>query len=186
MPPFVLPVLSKAGTSLGIFAAPHSYRAELHGQYQVFSSMPRGQNSARSRLKHDLEENRLSPSVLLLSDDEVLANFVLGIVKRPWKLVRHGADKYGSREVFAQPNVQLVILDDQAVVESERGWLLTQIRKHFQALHCCTWPPSKAMATRNGRARQCPLLRFETALARAIRLRAAIISAGTPNLKKQH
>ena len=131
MPPFVLPVLSKAGTSLGTFAAPHSYRAELHGQYQVFSSMPRGQNSARSRLKHDLEENRLSPSVLLLSDDEVLANFVLGIVKRPWKLVRHGADKYGSREVFTQPNVRLVILDDQAVEESDRGWLLAQIRKHF-------------------------------------------------------
>ena len=36
-----------------------------------------------------------------------------------------------SREVFAQPNVRLVVLDDQAVEENDRGWLLAQIRKHF-------------------------------------------------------
>jgi DNA-binding response OmpR family regulator len=69
--------------------------------------------------------------VLLLSDDEALAKLVLGIVKRPWKLVRHAADKYLGRELFAQPNVRLVILDDQAVEENDRGWLLEQIRKHF-------------------------------------------------------
>ena len=69
--------------------------------------------------------------MLLLSDDEALVSFVLGTVQSPWKLVRHEAGKYGSREVFTQPNVRLVILDDQAVVEDERGWLLTQIRKHF-------------------------------------------------------
>src|ERR1039458_4134817 len=77
------------------------------------------------------EQTRLSPTVLLLSDDEALAKLVLGIVKRPWKLVRHAADKYVGREVFAQPNVRLVILDDQAVEENDRGWLLEQIRKHF-------------------------------------------------------
>ncbi len=93
--------------------------------------MPRRQNSAQARANHHLEENRLSPTLLLLSDDEALATFVLGIVKRPWKLIRHGAHKCGSREVFTQPNVRLVILDDQAVVDNERGWLLTQIRKHF-------------------------------------------------------
>ena len=69
--------------------------------------------------------------MLLLSDDEALATFVLGIVKRPWKLIHRGANKYGNREVFTQPNVRVVILDDQAVVDEERGWLLTQIRKHF-------------------------------------------------------
>jgi hypothetical protein len=37
----------------------------------------------------------------------------------------------GSREVFSHPNVRLAILDDQAVVEDERGWLLAQIRRHF-------------------------------------------------------
>ncbi len=82
-------------------------------------------------MNHELDENRLSPSVLLLSDDEALTDFISGIVKRPWRLVRHGADKYGNREVFTQPNVRLVILDDQTVVENERGWLLAQIRRHF-------------------------------------------------------
>lgn len=93
--------------------------------------MPHRQNSARSKMNHELDENRLSPSVLLLSDDEALTDFISGIVKRPWRLVRHGADKYGNREVFTQPNVRLVILDDQTVVENERGWLLAQIRRHF-------------------------------------------------------
>jgi DNA-binding response OmpR family regulator len=79
----------------------------------------------------DSEETRLSPTLLLLSDDEALADLVRGIVKRPWKLVRQGADGYMSHKVFTQPNVRLVILDDQTVEESDRGWLLGQIRKHF-------------------------------------------------------
>jgi len=77
------------------------------------------------------EEIRLSPTLLLLSDDEALADLVLGIVKRPWKLVRQGAETYVSHKVFTQPNVRLVILDDQAVKEDARNRLLAQIRKHF-------------------------------------------------------
>ena len=79
----------------------------------------------------DSEETRLSPTLLLLSDDTALANLVRGIVKRPWKLVRHGADGYTSRKIFAQSNVRLVILDDQTVEEDNRGWLLAQIRRYF-------------------------------------------------------
>jgi DNA-binding response OmpR family regulator len=79
----------------------------------------------------DLDETRLSPRLLLFSDDQVLADLAGGVVKPPWKLVRQGADGLTGREVFAQPNVRLVVLDDQAVEESDRGWLLAQIRKHF-------------------------------------------------------
>jgi len=93
--------------------------------------MPRSQNSARSNGKADLKENRLAPIVLLLSDDGALANLVSGIVEQPWKLVLYGADDYARREIFSHPNVRLVILDDQEVVENERGWLLAQIRRHF-------------------------------------------------------
>ena len=77
------------------------------------------------------EETRLSPNLLLLSDDEALAGLVRGIVKRPWKLVRQGATGYVSHKVFTQPNVRLVILDDQTVEENDRGWLLAQIRRYF-------------------------------------------------------
>jgi DNA-binding response OmpR family regulator len=75
-------------------------------------------------------EMPLAPTLLLLSDDVALANLVLGIVKPPWKLVRDGAEGYMSQK-FARPNVRLVVLDDQAVQENDRDWLLAQIRKHF-------------------------------------------------------
>jgi DNA-binding response OmpR family regulator len=39
-----------------------------------------------------------------------------------------------SRKVFVQPNVRLVIFDDQAVEESDSGWMLAQIRKHFSGI----------------------------------------------------
>ncbi len=73
-------------------------------------------------------------SALLLSDDEQLVKFVLRVVKRPWRLVRQRADKFMPREVLAQPNLRLAILDDQAVDENDRGRLLTQIRKHFSGV----------------------------------------------------
>jgi hypothetical protein len=93
--------------------------------------MPRGRNSTKSKFNHDLDLNRLPRMVLLLSDDQALTDFIGGTVTPPWKLIRYGADKCRSREVFVQPNVRLVVLDDQTVEENERGWLLAQIRKHF-------------------------------------------------------
>lgn len=82
----------------------------------------------------DSEKKRLSPTLLLLSADAALADLIRGIVKRPWKLVRCGADKLMTREVLAQPNVRLVIVDDQTVEENDRGWMLVQIRKHFSGI----------------------------------------------------
>lgn len=93
--------------------------------------MPRNPNSARSKASDDLDPNRLPLTVLLLSDDGVFTDFIGRIVTPPWKVIRYGADKYGSRELFVQPNVRLLILDDEIVEENERGWLLAQIRKHF-------------------------------------------------------
>jgi hypothetical protein len=83
------------------------------------------------KVNADSGEIRPSPTLLLLSDDEVLADLVFRIVKRPWKLVRQGADGCMSHRVFNQPNVRLVVLDDQGVEENDRNWLLAQIRKHF-------------------------------------------------------
>jgi len=68
--------------------------------------------------------------VLLLSNDEALTDFVVRIVKPPWRLVRRGA-RYMSPDIFTQPSVRLVILDDQAVEENDRSWLLAQIARHF-------------------------------------------------------
>lgn len=70
-------------------------------------------------------------TLLLLSDDQTLAALVARIVKRPWKLIRHGAVEYETHKMFSEPNVRLVVFDDQAVAENDRSWLLGKIRKHF-------------------------------------------------------
>lgn len=82
----------------------------------------------------ELKDLSLAPSLLLLSDDEALADLVRHVVKPPWKLIQRAADKFMTREVFAQPNVRLAVLDDQAVEENDRGRLLAQIRKHFSGI----------------------------------------------------
>jgi len=74
----------------------------------------------------------LTPILLLLSDDEALAEFVFGVVEPPWRLIHQdGGGARMSDGSFAQPNVRLVILDDQAVEENDRSWLLTRIRKRL-------------------------------------------------------
>jgi DNA-binding response OmpR family regulator len=82
----------------------------------------------------DLKNEGLAPSVLLLSDDEMLTDLVRRVVKRPWKLIRPATDGNIGREVFAQPNVRLVVFDDQKIEENDRGRMLAQIRKHFSSV----------------------------------------------------
>ena len=74
---------------------------------------------------------QLAPALLLLSDDDELTEFVRGVVKSPWRLARYAVAGCASHKVFAQPNVRIVILDDQAVEENDRGWLLTRICKRI-------------------------------------------------------
>jgi response regulator of citrate/malate metabolism len=77
-------------------------------------------------------DQTLAPTLLLLSDDEALAEFVLGVVKAPWRLIHQvGGGARMSDGSFAVPNVRIVILDDQAVEENDRGWLLTRIHKRL-------------------------------------------------------
>lgn len=94
-------------------------------------SMPGNQNGARSVAKTDPKGIRRASTLLLLSDDEALAGLVRGIVMRPWVLAHYSAQTYLRRDSLPQQNVRLVILDDQAVEETDRGWMLAQIRKRF-------------------------------------------------------
>ena len=94
-------------------------------------SMPGNQNGARSAVKSEPKGMRRPPTLLLLSDDEALAALVRGIVARPWVLVHHKSEGYLRHDGLPQQNVRLVILDDQAVEETDRGWMLAQIRKRL-------------------------------------------------------
>jgi DNA-binding response OmpR family regulator len=77
-------------------------------------------------------DQTLAPTLLLLSDDAALAGIVSGVVKPPWRLIHQdGGGARLSDGSFALPNVRIVILDDQAVEENDRGWLLTRIRKRL-------------------------------------------------------
>jgi DNA-binding response OmpR family regulator len=85
-------------------------------------------------MNSDLKDVRLMPGALLLSDDDELVDFVRRVVKRPWRLVQQRADKFMTREILAQPNLRLAILDDQAVDENDRGRLLAQIHRHLSGV----------------------------------------------------
>lgn len=76
-------------------------------------------------------KNRLLYSLLLLSNDEAIAGLVSANVESPWQLLHQSTAEPLRREMFALPNVRLVILDDAAVRQLDRSWLLAQIRKHF-------------------------------------------------------
>lgn len=97
-------------------------------------SMPGDQNGAGFAVKNDPKGMRRPPTLLLLSDDEALASVVRGIVVRPWVLIQHTAQSYLRRDGRPQQNVRLVILDDQAVEETDRGWMLAQIRKRLASI----------------------------------------------------
>lgn len=71
----------------------------------------------------------LAPSLLLLSADEALKDFVTGVLQPPWTLAHH-TGAFTSPEVFAWPNVRLAVFDDQGVEEDDRGTLLKQIGRY--------------------------------------------------------
>ncbi len=68
-------------------------------------------------------------TLLLLSDDEALVELVRGIIRPPWKIDHR--ENLRRDDLFRQPNVRLVLVDDGVTKEGERGWLLGQIRRRI-------------------------------------------------------
>jgi DNA-binding response OmpR family regulator len=91
----------------------------LHGETGVISM-------ATSR---GAEVTRVSaPTLVLFSADRELAALVKKIARAPWK-IELCEDPAIGREALSRPSVRLVIVDDGAVDEEARGWLLDRIRK---------------------------------------------------------
>jgi hypothetical protein len=75
------------------------------------------------------ESRRLAePTLVLFSADKELTALVRKTVKTPWK-IELCEDPAIGREALSRPSVRLVIVDDGAVDEEARGWLLDRIRK---------------------------------------------------------
>ena len=69
-----------------------------------------------------------APTLVLFSSDKELTALVRKSVKAPWK-IELCEDPAIGREALSRPSVRLVIVDDGAVDEEARGWLLDRIRK---------------------------------------------------------
>ena len=67
------------------------------------------------------------PILALLSDDGQLTEMVQGAAGSKWSVVKPGIAEISS--LIREPNVKLVIFDDQSVPSSDRGWALTEIRR---------------------------------------------------------
>jgi hypothetical protein len=69
-----------------------------------------------------------APTLVLFSADRALTALVKETVGAPWK-IETCEDPAIGREALSRPSVRLVIVDDGAVDEEARGWLLDRIRK---------------------------------------------------------
>lgn len=69
-----------------------------------------------------------NPELLLVSIDDSFARLVNTVAFPKWLVERRNNTSDGAR-ALARRHVRLVVFDDQAVADSERGWLLAQVRR---------------------------------------------------------
>ena len=74
-------------------------------------------------------QNR-QPALLLLSDDAQLRGLVAETADRGW-LVEQRRDPTKITDVMRRIDLRVVLLDDETVAETERGWLLAQLRRQL-------------------------------------------------------
>jgi hypothetical protein len=67
------------------------------------------------------------PILALLSHDPKLAEIVEVAGRSEWSVINPEMTQIG--DLIREPNVRLVIFDDQSVAPSDRGWALSEIRR---------------------------------------------------------
>ncbi len=68
------------------------------------------------------------PAIAVLSRDESILKMIAGGFNDSWILEKFD-DPHEARPLLLKPGVRIVVIDDEAVDESMRGWLLDQVRK---------------------------------------------------------
>jgi hypothetical protein len=80
------------------------------------------------------DEVKLPRAVVIVSSDESLVNFIADNMGESW-VVERCADPHRAPAILGRAQVRIVVIDDEAIDESTRGWLFDQVRKRFpQAL----------------------------------------------------
>lgn len=83
------------------------------------------------------QQNRLKPrsavvqtrrAIAVLSGDESIVKMIDEGLKNPWVMEKF-TDPHEARRFLIKPGVRIVVIDDETVEESMRGWLLDQVRK---------------------------------------------------------
>lgn len=67
------------------------------------------------------------PTILALSDDRSVVELVLKTCNRPWK-VKVTDDFTAYVKLVADGECRVVVVDDEKLVEADRGWLLNRIQ----------------------------------------------------------
>jgi len=70
-----------------------------------------------------------APVMLVVSRDSDLIKLASDSVTPPW-IVEQSADHEEGWRAMVRPRVKLVVIDDDGIDETARGWLLGQTRKH--------------------------------------------------------
>ncbi|WP_333649326.1 hypothetical protein [Candidatus Binatus sp.] len=71
-------------------------------------------------------------AIAVFSRDESVVKIIAEGVSNSWVIAKF-ADPHEGHAFLLKPDVKMVVIDDEALEESTRGWLLDQVRKH--ALH---------------------------------------------------
>ncbi len=69
------------------------------------------------------------PTILALSDDRNLIELLLKTCTRPWKV--KVTDDFNSYLMVPDGECRVVLVDDEKLLDADRGWLLNKIQKRI-------------------------------------------------------
>ena len=73
----------------------------------------------------------MAPTALLISTDTALAEELAAIIRTPWTLACH-ADGPSAPDLWSWIGVEIVVLDDDAIQDNDRGWILSKLGRHYR------------------------------------------------------
>jgi DNA-binding NtrC family response regulator len=69
-------------------------------------------------------------AMLVVSSDESVVNFIAESMSDSW-VVEHCADAHRAPSMLGRVEVKIVVIDDESIDESTRGWLFDQVHKRL-------------------------------------------------------